>query len=180
MQKLLDEVNEARLSLDAVKSRVFRNLRRVTELGNGLFDVGVRHFSRSFAHEHSARNVYELFRIDRWGRDRKPAVGEKNRVRHRTLMPKLGEDMSTTGVDDVCNGIPRGSLFGVVNPRRAVPTLAVLTDPYAFADNETGRSSLLVIFAHQLCRHVSVIGRPRPGQRGAITTRLRRGRSPIM
>ena len=64
MQELLENIDESTLNLDAIETRVPRDLRSTSEILDELLDVLKGHLPRAFAHSRSALYMNPLLGID--------------------------------------------------------------------------------------------------------------------
>src|SRR5260370_23893581 len=157
MQKLLDQIDETSLNLNTIGACIFCNLSSAAVVGNCLLDVRLRHLLRSFTHHSAAGGVNQLLWIDCRGSERETSIAEEACMRHRSLMPELSEDPATLGMNGIRDRSPCRTLLTVVDSGRAVPTLSGFADPGTFVDDESCNRTLLVIFPHQVSRHVSKV-----------------------
>jgi hypothetical protein len=152
MQKLLEEVYESALNLDAVEARVLCDLCGMSELFNGLLDVVKTHLARGFAGDPATLDVNRLLGIAGGRPTGQPPVVMQGTMRNGTLMPKLDESEPPCPVDGICNALPPCGLFRVVDSWGSIPSLCLFAYKRSLGYAQTSAGALRVILGHQLVR----------------------------
>src|ERR1700726_482250 len=83
-----------------------------------------------------------------------------------TGVPKLCVHQATLFVNRIGHATPSPNLLGTPKTRSISPTVSIGADLSAFADDETGRGALSVVFGVQFGGHMTVVSRTHAGQWG--------------
>ena len=87
-------------------------------------------------------------------------------MRNSSLVPKLGKDAAALPMNGIGYCFPANPLLAVVDSGCAEPTLTVFAYPDTFADDESGRRALLIVFAHEIIGYMPGIMCSPTGERG--------------
>ena len=154
-QKLIDQVAVGGMDFDAVESRGFG-------IGGGAPEILDQR--RQFANGQRPRRherLHTLFGVDlsgrlqRRGRHRQAAVGQRQRMRDPAHMPQLQEDFSAALMHRLRNRLPASDLLRAMNTRRLGIALPVGRDLGRLRDDQAGAGALAVITRHQGVGHVA-------------------------
>jgi hypothetical protein len=78
-------------------------------------------------------------------------------MRDEALMPELNEYQPACAMNGICNALPPGALFFVVDPWGSVPTLSPFAYKGTLCNDQTSSGPLCVIFSHQFIRDLSLV-----------------------
>ena len=78
-------------------------------------------------------------------------------MRDGALMPELNEYQPACAMNGICNALPPGALFFVVDAWGSVPTLSLFAYKGTLCNDQTSSGSLCVIFNHQFIRDLSLV-----------------------
>src|SRR5579872_6273546 len=80
-------------------------------------------------------------------------------------MPELRVYQAALFVNGISHATPSPNLPGTPKTRSIGPAVSIWADLSAFADDETGRGALGVVFSVQFGGNMTGVGRAHPGQR---------------
>ena len=149
LQKLVDEIAVGGVNLHAVEAGSASPGRGAGIVGHHARDLGGIKSPRCLV------RLLSLWRVDAIAGDRDgrrrygQAASLEARMGSPSHVPQLEEDPSATGMDGVrCQ--PPAFRHGVgIDPGRIEPAVGLLGDSGRLGDDETGRTTLGVVFGHQ-------------------------------